>query len=182
MEPEPTTLPQPAQTGSRLRRAFLTIIILVGLTGGLWIGFTLLMGTSTPLFVVSSGSMIPTLEVGDLIIVRSMAVNELKIGDIITFHSPLTPDRIIVHRILQVVQTKDGGAGFITKGDHNQAADGWIVDQNSYVGTVVLVIPKVGFVSSILSPPTNYVLIVLILGLIFLSEIYPSKEKQPKTT
>ncbi|MBI4258398.1 MAG: signal peptidase I [Thaumarchaeota archaeon] len=180
MQPEmPQTTQQPNR---RLLRAFLTIIILLGLTGGSWVGFTVAMGTATPLFVVSSGSMRPTLEVGDLIVVRSMSFNELQIGDIITFHSPFAPDRIIVHRIFRIVQSGDGATGFITKGDNNQAADGWVVEEDNYVGRVVLTIPKIDFISSILSPPINYVLIVLILGLIFLSETYPSKEKQPKTS
>ena len=50
-------------------REFSGVIIFILLLMGIWFGTTSILQTSTPLFVVSSGSMIPTLEVVDIIIV-----------------------------------------------------------------------------------------------------------------
>ncbi len=141
--------------------------------------FTVVMGTSTPLFVVSSGSMKPTLDIGDLIVVRDGGTfSELKVGDIITFHSPSSPDRVIVHRVYRIVQARDGSQGVMTKGDNNSSPDGWAIEGSNYVGKVIFSIPKLGYVSAVITPPLNYVLIAVILGFIFLSEFYPSKQKQ----
>ena len=46
-------------------------IIIVGIVVlVIWVGLQLIFGTANPFYVVSSGSMIPTLEVYDVIVVR----------------------------------------------------------------------------------------------------------------
>ena len=154
---------------------------MVGLTAGLWFVFTVAMGTANPLYVVSSGSMRPVLEVGDLIVVKNgPTFGEVRAGDIIVFRSPTSLDRIIVHRILRIVDSTGGERQFITKGDNNGSPDGWMVGVKEYVGKVVVAVPKIGLVSSLLAPPVNYLLIAIILVFIFVGELYPSKEKGSK--
>ncbi len=70
---------------------------------------------------VVTGSMEPTLRVGDMIIVEETDPSELQVGDIISFYSEQSDIRglLVTHRISQI--NPDGT--FITKGDANPAED-----------------------------------------------------------
>lgn len=107
------------------------------------------LSTKSPLMVVVSESMTPTLNVGDIIIVRGE--DSYKVHDIIVYHTSLY-SKPIVHRIIGI---KNGY--FITKGDHNQFSDpGTIaprqgVSSNDVQGKVVFVVPKLGYPKYLLS-------------------------------
>ena len=65
------------------------VIIIVIAIAVIWIGLQVIFGTANPFYVVSSGSMIPTLEVYDVIIVEgNTPFEDVKKGDIIVFYSP----------------------------------------------------------------------------------------------
>ena len=151
------------------RRRELMSLALIGLAvfGG-WYAFTAFLQTPTPFFVVSSGSMNPTLEVGDIILVNGgERINSLKIGQIIVFTLPTNPtgDRVIVHRINGIIALA-GDVGLKTKGDNNPSIDGWTVRERDYIGRVILRIPAVGWLAIWLAPPLNYYAVVLIVLLI----------------
>ena len=46
------------------------VIIIVVIIAVIWIGLQLIFGTANPFYVVSSGSMIPALEIYDVIVVE----------------------------------------------------------------------------------------------------------------
>ena len=84
------------------------------------------------LLKVVTGSMEPSLQVGDYIYIRKTPAGELAAGDIITFRSE-EPDiygKLVTHRIIEV--SPDGT--FITKGDANTAADGKAVRADQIYG------------------------------------------------
>jgi len=144
-----------------------------------WLGLRFILGTQDPAFVVSSGSMIPTLNVGDIIIIRDGGTfGTLTQGDIIVFNSPHIRNKVIVHRIYSIGETNDQ-VTIITKGDNNQSPDGWLVTEDHYLGKVILAIPKIGLLSSVISPPINYLIMGFLLILIFISELRRI-EKKPK--
>ena len=159
------------------------IIIAVGITIillDLWFAF----GMSNPFYVVASGSMIPNLNINDFVIVsHNVPFNSLKVGDIIVFKTYGTDESgqhvIIVHRVAEIVTDPSNGQKVIrTKGDANPGsipgADYPIFQQN-YVGKVVYVIPKLGVITDALHPPTNYILI----GVILIVLIYYLRKKRP---
>ena len=107
----------------------------------------------------------------------------MKVGAIIVFKTYGTDDSgqhiTIVHRVAEIVTDLNNGQKVIrTKGDANPGsipgADYPIFEQN-YIGKVVYVIPKLGVNTDVFHPPTNYILIGLIL--IFL--IYHLRKKRP---
>ena len=81
-------------------------------------------------FIVETGSMHPTLKIGDLIIVKHY--NQYKIGDIITFKEK-NNNNYITHRIVQINNNKN----FITKGDFNNVIDKNCITQEEIVGKVI---------------------------------------------
>ncbi len=102
--------------------------------------------------VVTSGSMSPTIEVDELIIVKRAA--SYFEGDIVAFVG--SSGKRTMHRIHQVTEE-----GFVTKGDANNAVDAYIVQHEDITGKVILHIPYVGKVTSFLRSPLGMFLIVL---------------------
>lgn len=104
-------------------------------------GLPKLLGTDTPLAVVTSWSMEPTLHVGDLIVVSGR--EQLRTGDIIVYVKP--SGELIVHRLVEIRETALGTI-YITKGDANPFPDEPPVGPERVKGKVVLVIPYLGVV------------------------------------
>ena len=139
----------------------------------IWIGLQLAFGTENPFYVVASGSMIPELQVYDVLVVQGhVPFDDIKIGDIIVFDRPTGHDRVIVHRVVAI--TDDNPKTIRTKGDNNVASipgTDFPITENEYIGKVEYKIPQIGYVTQILKPPTNYILIVLVIGIMIIKEI-----------
>ena len=77
------------------------IIVAVGVLI-IWIGLQVAFGTENPFYVVASGSMIPVLEVYDVLIVSGHEpFEEIDVGDIIVFDRPSDHNRVIVLELYQ---------------------------------------------------------------------------------
>jgi len=168
-----------SKKGSRspLTRALVSIgAVLLGMIV-IWIALTIAFGTTTPFFVVSSGSMIPRLEVGDIIIVDGrIDFISLNRGDIIVFQEPLYGNKVIVHRVYNIYE--DITRRIATKGDHNSGPDDWRVTSKDYIGTVIFTIPKIGLITTALAPPLNYIVIAIVIAAVFMLELRTKKNEQ----
>ena len=156
------------------------IIIVAVCVAVLWIGLTAYFGAQNPFYVVSSGSMYPELAMHDIIVISGhMLFEDVKIGDIIVFDRPKDHDRVIVHRVVAVVD--DDPKTLRTKGDNNQRSivgTDYPITKEEYIGTVVHVIPQVGFITQILQPPINYIIIAVIIGVMVIRQIYKKDKKK----
>ena len=163
---------------SKLKRALrneyvksaIFLAIILGGIGAFWIGLRAYLNTEYPLLAVASGSMIPTLNVGDLIVVQGgLKVNDVVAaygtGDIVVFHKPSNPDELIVHRAVEKVNDE-----LRTKGDNNDHADYWTVTDDELVGKVVGNIPYLGHVPLFVHTPTGIMIILLVIVVLILLE------------
>jgi signal peptidase len=91
---------------------------------------------------VISGSMRPTLDVGDVVIIAKVSADIIKPGDIIQFRE--AEGVTTVHRVVDVREI-EGKRVFITQGDANRAPDPDPVLTDNVVGKMILNIPKVGW-------------------------------------
>ena len=130
---------------------------------------------SAPVFnayVVLSGSMLPHIEIKDIVVTKKVAAEELEVGDIITF---IAPDSryggiSITHRILDKYYDETLGIyTYRTKGDANNVADGALVPNANILGKVILKIPKLGYLQDLLSSKGGLIFVVLIPCLVILS-------------
>ena len=159
------------------------VIIIVVVIAVIWIGLQVIFGTANPFYVVSSGSMIPTLEVYDVIVVEgNTSFQDVKKGDIIVFYSPakyeLGEERVIVHRVDSIMS--EDPKIIQTKGDANPRSMknvDYPITEKIYLGKVEYVIPQVGYITQILQPPINYIIIAVIIGVMIVKQVYNKKKK-----
>ena len=150
----------------------------------IWLGLQAYFGTSNPFYVVSSGSMYPTLAMYDIIVVTGHAqFDDVTIGDVIVFDRPKDEAKVIVHRV--VAEVGDDPKVLRTKGDNNQASipgTDFPITEENYLGTVAHIIPQVGFITKILQPPINYIIIAVIIGIMVIRQISKGKKKKESET
>ena len=146
----------------------------------IWIGLQAYFGAVNPFYVVSSGSMYPQLAMYDIIVITGHTpFEDVKVGDIIVFDRPKDHDKVIVHRVVAVID--DDPKTLRTKGDNNQASipgTDFPITEQEYVGTVVHVIPQVGYITKILQPPVNYIIIAVIVGIMIIRQIAKKYNKK----
>ena len=145
----------------------------------IWIGLQVAFGTTNPFYVVASGSMIPVLEVYDVLIVQGHEpFEDIEVGDIIVFNRPSDHDRVIVHRVASILD--EDPKTVRTKGDANAASipgTDFPITEEEYIGKVAYTLPQVGYVTQILKPPINYVLIAIVVGAMIFKQMRNRKEE-----
>ena len=145
----------------------------------IWIGLQAAFGTQNPFYVVASGSMIPVLEVYDVLVVQGHEpFDDVEKGDIIVFNRPSDHDRVIVHRVVSVID--DDPKTLRTKGDANPASipgTDFPITEEEYIGKVVYTLPQVGYVTQLLKPPINYVIIAIVIGVMIVKQITKKKKE-----
>ncbi len=145
----------------------------------IWIGLQVAFGTQNPFYVVASGSMIPELLVYDVLVVQGHEpFEDIEIGDIIVFNRPSDHNRVIVHRVVSIIN--DDPKTIRTQGDANPASipgTDFPITEEEYIGKVAHVLPQVGYVTQLLKPPVNYVIIVIIVGIMVIKQITKKKKE-----
>ena len=123
-------------------------------------------------YVVMSGSMLPTIQVKDIVVTKKVPEEKLEVGDIITFISPDTRfgGISVTHRIIEKYYDESiGSYSYRTKGDTNNIADSVLVPNKNILGKVILKVPKLGYLQDILSSKGGLIIVVLIPCLVILS-------------
>ena len=132
-----------------------------------WLILFAVFATPSPFYVVASGSMIPALEVNDILIVQGHeTIDDVNVGDVIVFDRPDGVQKVIVHRIVEIVDEEP--RILRTRGDANQISipgTDYPITKDDYIGKVIHVVPQVGIVTKVLAPPVNYIIIAMIIGI-----------------
>jgi signal peptidase len=115
------------------------------------------LNTSKPVMAVVSSSMEPTFYRGDLVVIKGIDAEDIKVGDIIVYDNPYRGIPV-VHRVIDIKETEDG-IEFYTKGDNIKTNH--MSDQESGIappvrpqwirGKVALVVPKLGWLRVMLT-------------------------------
>jgi len=127
-----------------------TLLVIVAIYLVLNVALPAVLSTQSPLMVVVSGSMVPTLNPGDIVIVQGRS--EYCVDDIVVYKT-YRNQKPIVHRIMGIGEN----GNYVTKGDHNIFSDPGMIAPEEGVGIedirgkVVYVIPKLGYPKYLLS-------------------------------
>jgi signal peptidase len=112
---------------------------------------------------VSSGSMEPQLKVGGVVVTRPVEAEDIKAGDIITFHSPLS-EELTSHRVIAV---EEGSSFYFqTKGDANEDVDPFVVPAQNVVGKICFHVPYLGYATQFVKTPLGLLLTLCLPGLV----------------
>ena len=108
---------------------------------------------------ITTNSMEPTINMGDIIIVKKVKDEEnLKNGEIIT------------HRIIDIVET-NGEKRYITKGDNNNIPDLEKLSFSQIEGVKVISIPYLGKIIEFLENQIIFLIIILTILIIYLYKL-----------
>jgi signal peptidase len=164
-----------------LKYGFAFGVLLMAFFGGSYI-LKGLLGTEYPMMVVVSQSMVPTLGVGDYIIVaqvpdaKQITAAAPPDGEIIVFLRPGSIDDYIVHRAIRKTSS-NGSVSYVTKGDNNTFADGTPVPSENVIGKVVGHIPIIGYFSLFIKTVRGFGLVIVLMTLaFFIDYILPAKK------
>ena len=126
-------------------------------------------------FVIISGSMEPNLNIGDIVLIKSVDEQELKVNDIISFREG---ESIITHRIVEIIEKER--KKYITKGDNNNAKDSNDVEYKEIEGIFIGKIPYLGYAVIFLKNKIVIISIILILYLLYIHNSNIMKKKQER--
>ena len=144
----------------------------------IWLSLQAVFGTQNPFYVVASGSMIPALEVYDIIVIQGHdPFEEVQVGDIIVFDRPSDHNRVIVHRVESILNEEPFTVR--TQGDANPSfirGTDYPITEEEYIGKVAYVIPQVGYITQILKPPMNYIIIAIVIGVMIIKQFAGKKK------
>ena len=125
---------QPISTG-----LLAAVILVVGVAGGGYVAGMWRFAT------IDTGSMHPTLNPGDVAILRPEPLSRLHVGQVVAFRPPGMAALTVIHRVVAIDRGKSGDV-IQTKGDANNARDQW---KAHLLGNTVWyqasAIPKIGY-------------------------------------
>ncbi|NLA33931.1 MAG: signal peptidase I, partial [Tenericutes bacterium] len=92
--------------------------------------------------VVGSGSMKPSIDMGDVVLIKRIKdINLLKENDILIFkHDKVT----VIHRIIKI-ELNEGKKEFYTKGDANNSEDNYPIIEKDIIGTAIFKVKYLGY-------------------------------------
>jgi signal peptidase len=159
--------PKRARLISRLATVALcvAIIALAAMLAGRVAGYRML--------VIRSGSMTPTLPVGDVIVSRPVRPSGVGAGDIVTFRDPALRNALVTHRVVSKT-TRGETVAFVTKGDANTAVEHWNISSTGTLGKEVVTLPALGRMLAAVESPIALTIAVALLILCGLYKVLRS--------
>ncbi len=127
-------------------------------------------------YYVSSDSMSPAINKGDLVFTKEVSFEEIQVNDVLTF-TVEGSNKWYSHRVIEI-NTEE--KSFRTKGDHNNVADPGRMSFDSVVGRVEKKIPFIGFVPLALSTTVGKVVLAVICVLYIAVEVENTASKKRK--
>ena len=121
--------------------------------------------------IVLSGSMEPAMQVGSLAVIREVDPSRVTVDDVITYEPPEADGVRVTHRVIELAELEDGTPGFLTKGDANEAEDGYLVPAENLQGRLLLSVPYVGYTREFMGTPLGFMLLIMVpAGLLIMNE------------
>ena len=120
-------------------------------------------------FRVQTDSMMPTLNVGDVIIVKSTPAEEIEVGDIITYRviSGSLEGQTITHRVVQEPELREGMYYFRTKGDREGAVEDEEVPYDRVEGKYLRTVPVFDKVYTFFLSPAGLITFIAVIMVLF---------------
>lgn len=125
-------------------------------------------------YIITSDSMKPEINSGDVVVIKQCNEEELSTDDIITFEKN---GKINTHRIINIIN-ENGKVEYITKGDNNSIEDQERIEFSNVRGKMTIKIPYLGNVIMFLQNQMIILIMVLILLLLLLYKVIIDERKE----
>lgn len=168
VESVPAAQPAPAEKsllqylGLALGTSFLVLLLAVAVAV---VGLPAALGGSA--MTVLTKSMEPGLPPGTLVVVKPTPVDDIAVGDVITFQIRSGEAAVVSHRVIAKTYA-DGEVLFTTQGDNNPMPDAEQVRQVQVQGTVWYSLPLLGWANLLLTGQSRGIVLAVVAGALFL--------------
>ena len=114
------------------------------------------------LFSVATGSMVPDYNIDDVLAIKDVNPDELKVGDDITYlgNKQDVNGRIVTHRIISI-EEKNGKKEYVTKGINNSVEDPTI-EANQIYGKVIGKVPIITEINHIVKNQYGFFFLIFL--------------------
>lgn len=112
---------------------------------------------SMPLTVLTQ-SMEPTLPPGTLLVVRPTPIDDIRVGDVVTYQIVSGQPAVVSHRVVSVSSSSNGERTFVLKGDNNAEADPAPVTAVQIRGVVWYSVPEIGIVNQVVNGSRSWLI------------------------
>ena len=102
-------------------------------------------------YTIVSGSMEPGIPVGSLVVVQPRPIDDVGMGDVITFQLESGESAVATHRVVGEGRTRDGERLLVTQGDVNSTADSAPVQAAQLRGVLIYTVPLLGWMNFLIS-------------------------------
>lgn len=115
-------------------------------------------------YTVLTGSMRPDYPPGTLVVVRPVATEDVRSGDVITYQRESGDATVVTHRVVTVSTSLAGEVTFTTRGDANDAVDPVPVRPVQVKGRLWYAVPHLGRVDQLLTGRQRQTMVYLAAG------------------
>lgn len=116
-------------------------------------------------YIVTSGSMQPTIGPGDVVVTKDVSPGDIERGDVVTFNADSNTQRgYVTHRVVEA-REENGKRYFKTKGDANDDPDPGYVPASAAHGVQHFHIPYLGYLLLFARSTPGLVALIILPGL-----------------
>jgi signal peptidase I len=126
---------------------------------------------STP-YTILTGSMVPTMPPGTIVVDRPEPFSSIRVGDVLTYQLVSGQPAVVTHRVLGINVEADGSQSLTMKGDANPTPDVKRVIPKQVRGVVWYSVPLVGYFGAVGSADTRSIAARIIGAGLILYAIY----------
>ena len=124
-----------------------------------------------PLTVLTN-SMSPQLPPGTLIVIKPTPIDEIRVGDVLTYQVESGKPAVISHRVVERIINLEGQTTFITRGDNNDAVDPSPIEEIQIKGKLWYAIPYLGWINSAINGDARSAITPALAGFLFAYAAY----------
>ena len=121
------------------------------------------LGGATP-YTILTGSMRPELPPGTLVVVKPVDVEDIGVGNVVTYQLTSGEPTVVTHRVVAVGFTSDGSRVFTTQGDANNGPDPKKVIPAQIKGKLWYAAPHLGRVSNLIDNAQRHAINGVVVG------------------
>ena len=144
----------------------ITLIVIKNICLALLITLVFAFATGFKFLNILTGSMTPTMPVNTVVVVKKIPIDQVELGDVITFKMG---DSNVTHRVVEI-NNSNRNTVLYTQGDaaQNQGSRDTVTEDN-FVGVVVFHIPYLGVLLNLIKDNIIIITVCIVLALFIIT-------------